>query len=235
MRVGIIQSNYIPWRGYFDFINSVDLFIIHDDLQYTKGDWRNRNKIKTSQGLTWLTVPVHYQNVSQLICDTQIDYLQKWQLSHLNQFTSNYYKAPFFTESINLLKTAFSFQELTISELNIRLIQLACEYLSINTPIVFSQDYKFKGIKTEKLIHLLKKVGATNYLSGPTAKKYLDEDLFRQNNICLEYKTYDYDTYPQLWGDFIGSVSVLDLIANLGKEAKNHITSKTPHLVNLNH
>lgn len=231
MRVGIIQSNYIPWRGYFDFINSVDLFIIHDDLQYTKGDWRNRNKIKTSQGTIWLSVPVRYHTVSQLICNTEIDYSQKWKTRHLNQFCANYSKSSFFEEAINLLTMGLSSNNLTISHLNIQLIKSICSYLEIRTPIVLSQDYGVRGAKTERLINILKKVEATIYLSGPSAKAYLDENSFQQAGISLEYKTYDYSPYTQLWGDFVGPVSILDLIANKGKEAKNFLTSQSPNIV----
>ena len=229
MRVGIIQSSYIPWRGYFDFIDSVGLFIFHDDLQYTKGDWRNRNKIKTSQGWRWLSVPVHYRNTSQLICETEIDYSKKWQRSHINNFKANYSKSPFFEDALELLEEGLTYADPTISQLNIRLIKLICAYLQITTPLVMSSDYCVSGEKTERLINLLNKAGATVYLSGPTAKGYLDENLFRENGTRLEYKTYDYPPYPQLWGEFVGTVTVLDLIANTGPEARRFLKSITPN------
>ena len=231
MRVGIIQSNYIPWRGYFDFMDSVDLFIFHDDLQYTKQDWRNRNKIKTPQGLRWLSVPVHYRNTSQLICETGIDYSKSWQRSHINKLKANYSQSRFFKDALGLLEEGLACTDLTITQLNIRLIELVCDYLQITTPLVMSSDYAVTGAKTERLINLLKKAGATVYLSGPTAKGYLDENLFRENGICLEYKTYDYSPYPQLWGEFVGTVTVLDLIANTGPEAKCFLKSQTPNRV----
>ncbi len=231
MRVGIIQSNYIPWRGYFDFINSVDLFVLHDDLQYTKGDWRNRNKIKTSQGTIWLTVPVRYHAVSQLICETEIDYSQRWQATHLNQFRANYFKASFFEEAISLLKMGLSSENLTIAQLNVQLIKSICSYLEIRTPIVLSQDFGITGTKTEKLINLLQKFEATVYLSGASAQAYIDENSFQKAGIGLEYKTYDYAPYNQLWGEFVGAVSILDLIANNGKEAKRFLTSQSPNIV----
>ncbi len=227
MRAGIIQSDYIPWRGYFDFINSVDLFIIHDDLQYTKGDWRNRNKIKTPYGLKWLTVPVKYHKTTQLICNTEIDYSSSWQDRHLNLLRSNYGQAKYFTEAIELFKEGLSYRDVTISELNVRLIKMICKYLAISTPIVMSSEFQVAGTKTERLIQLLRKAYATSYLSGPSARSYLEEDLFRENSIQLEYKNYDYDPYPQLWGDFDGKVSILDLIANCGPDAGKFILSLT--------
>jgi hypothetical protein len=235
-RVGIIQSNYLPWRGYFDFIDSVDLFIILDDVQFSKGSWRNRNQLKTSTGLHWLTVPVPSKSYLLNIDQVLINYSnQTWKNKHRQQLKQSLEKAPFYQDAIDIWETAISADDQKLSNLNVRLIKLTCDYLKIITPIVMSSDYSVTGVKTERLIQLLKSVNATHYLSGQNAKNYLDEDLFRQNNICLEYKTYDYDPYPQIWGNFIGSVSVLDLIANLGNEAKNYITSKTPHIVNLNH
>ncbi len=168
MKVGIIQSNYIPWRGYFDFIASVDLFVFHDDLQYTKGDWRNRNRIKTSGGLKWLTVPVKYLRTSQLIDETAIDYTEQWQKAHINRFTGNYTKAPHGKAAMEILQEAFSGNHTTISCLSIHLIRMICAYLSITTPIVMSRDFNACGEKTERLIDILEKVGATVYLSGLT-------------------------------------------------------------------
>jgi hypothetical protein len=213
MRVGIIQSNYIPWKGYFDFIDSVDLFIFHDDVQYTKGDWRNRNKIKTRNGTKWLTVPVHYRHKDQLICDTEIDYSTDWQNSHLNQLTENYAKAPHFEEVIGLMREAFFYPETYLSDLNTKLIDSICKYLGITTRLAFSTDYGLSGHKTERLMQLLTRVGATTYVSGPAAKSYLDEKQFHTNGINLEYMKYDIRPYKQLYGEFNPNVSILDYIA----------------------
>jgi hypothetical protein len=233
VRAGIIQSCYIPWRGYFDFINEVDLFIFHDDLQYTKGDWRNRNKIKTPNGLIWLTVPVKYKKTSQLICETEIDYSHKWQAEQISRFKNSYIKSPFFKGALELWEKSLQYADQTISQLNIRLINNICSFLGIGTKLVMSSDYAVTGSKTERLIRLLKKVGATVYLSGPSAKGYLDENLFQEHGICLEYKTYDYPSYPQLWGDFIGTVTVLDLIANCGPNSRDFLKSLKPNIVSV--
>ena len=229
MKVGIIQSNYIPWRGYFDFIDDVDLFVIHDDLQYTKGDWRNRNQIKVLSGSSWLTVPVNYHKTSQLICNTLIEHSQKWQSAHIKKFFVNYSKSPYVHDALELLQEALDYLDPTISQLNIRLINLICAYLNITTPMVMSSNLDIFGTKTERIIQILKKVGASAYLSGPTAKAYLDEQLLRDNGFKLEYKTYDYDSYPQPHGEFIGNVTILDLIANVGLDARKLMKSKTPN------
>jgi len=233
-RVGIIQSSYIPWRGYFDFIDSVDLFMLYDDVQYSTGSWRNRNQLKTDTGLKWLTVPVKTKlglSIDQVLIGHPN---QPWQDTHRLLLKNSLGDAPFFREAMDIWEKGIAYGDATISQLNIRLIKLICAYLEITTPLVMSQNYAVTGAKTERLINLLKKVGATVYLSGPTAQGYLDEKLFHENGISLEYKTYDYAPYPQLWGEFVGTVSVLDLIANRGQEARYFLKSKTPHIVAVN-
>jgi hypothetical protein len=225
VRVGIIQSNYIPWRGYFDFIDDVDLFIFHDDLQYTKGDWRNRNKIKTPNGLVWLTVPVRYHKTDQIICETPIDDSQSWCKKHINQIIANYSKAPFFhhyaDEFFAIIKQKFE----TISDLNVMLTRWIMEKLSITTPLRMSSEFEPAGTKTDRLIDILKKVGATIYLSGPSAKDYLETEKFAEACIELEYKSYVYREYLQLWGQFEPTVTILDLLFNCGEHSRDYLKS----------
>jgi hypothetical protein len=231
VRVCVIQSSYIPWRGYFDLIASSDAFVFHDDIQYTKGDWRNRNRLKTMKGTEWITVPVSYKNVAQLICETPIDFSTPWQRTHLRVFGSCYRQASYFDVASKLLGGIEEVEYSTISQLNVYLIKRICEYLNISTPMTLSNDLNLEGKKTERLIDLLKKLNATTYLSGPSADAYLDKEQFRRNNICLEYKSYDYEPYPQLWGKFIGEVTVLDLIANCGPKAGKYLRSRSPDFV----
>lgn len=230
-RVGIIQSCYIPWRGYFDFINSVDLFVIYDDIQYSKNGWRNRNLLKTESGTKWITVPTK-AHITSLIDEVKIAQVEKpWQETHRGLLKAALGKAMYFNDMIEIWETAVSYNDTMLSQLNVRLIKLICAYLNITTPIIMSRDLELTGHKTDRLIHILKKVGATTYLSGPSAKVYLDEKLFAENAIVLEYKTYDYEPYLQLWGEFNGYVTVLDLIANVGPDFKMYLTSKTPNQV----
>ncbi|MBN1877020.1 MAG: WbqC family protein [Anaerolineae bacterium] len=228
-RVGIIQSCYIPWRGYFDFIDSVDLFVIYDDVLYSKGSWRNRNQIKLCDGLKWLTVPVNVK-LGMTIDEVPIHHGGKsWENHHRCLLGEALKEAPFFKEAMMLWDAGISASVNTISQLNVRLIYAICAYLQITTPIIMSRDYNLTGAKTERLIQLLTKLKANVYLSGPAAKNYLDESLFREHGIRLEYKTYDYEPYPQLWGDFIGTVTVLDLIGNVGPESRRYLKSNTPN------
>lgn len=233
-RVGIIQSSYIPWRGYFDFIGSVDLFIIYDDIQYPIGrSWRSRNQLKTRFGLRWLTVPVSHGSKGLSIDQVLIapNDRKPWQDAHRSLLREALGKAPFYEDAEKVWEQGIAEGALTISELNVHLIKSICRYLGITTPIVLSRKYDVHGVKTERLINLLKCVQATTYLSGPSAGSYIDEDQFRMAGLGLEYKNYDYEPYPQLWGEFVGQVSVLDLIANVGPDAKRFLTSKTPNVV----
>lgn len=225
MRVGIIQSNFIPWRGYFDFIDDCDLFIYHDDLQYTKNDWRNRNRIKTAEGPAWVTVPVHYRQVSQRICDTGIDYSKDWAGRIANQIRANYMRAPFFKDySAPFFEILNSGIEV-ISDLNVAVNRWIAEALGIRTEIRMSKEFSPEGAKTDRLIGILKKAGATSYLSGPSAKAYIEPEKFSMAGISLEYKSYEYAEYPQLYHGFEPNVTVLDLLFNCGPDARGYLKS----------
>jgi hypothetical protein len=223
MKVGIIQSNFLPWRGYFDFIREVDLFIIHDDLQYTKGDWRNRNKIKTARGLEWITVPVNYKNTNQIIEETTIDYSSRWALKMLNRIKEAYRQSPHFEMYFAPLNDLLIEPAATISDLNLRLIHWACGHLKINTPICFSREFNPQGTKTERLAGILKQVDATVYLSGPAAQTYLVPELLESEGIKLEYKKYNYPEYSQLFPPFESYVSIIDLFFMTGENARNYL------------
>ena len=223
MKIGTIQSNFLPWRGYFDFIRDVDLFIIHDDIQYTKGDWRNRNKVKTPHGTRWITVPVNYRQSSQLIEETTIDDTKPWAKEMLNKIRNSYQKAPYFDLYFSELSDRLLEPATTISNLNLCLIKWVCSNLEIKTPITFSREYNPRGTKTERLIGILKHLDATTYLSGPSAQAYLKPELFEQAGINLEYKVYDYPEYEQLYPPFEPAVSVIDLMFMMGKDSKNYL------------
>lgn len=223
MKVGIIQSNFLPWRGYFDFIREVDLFIIEDDLQYTKGDWRNRNKIKTPRGAEWITVPVNYKRTGQLIEQTQIDYSTPWAKKMMNRIRESYRSAPCFEPYFSELGDLLTKPAASISELNVSLIKWVCRHLDINTSLAFSREYHPLGTKTERVISILQQVGAGTYLSGPAGKNYIVHDLFERAGIQLEFKEYYYPDYEQFFPPFDPAVSVLDLLFMKGVEARQYL------------
>ncbi|EJN28447.1 WbqC family protein [Pseudomonas sp. GM80] len=221
-RVAILQSNYIPWKGYFDMIAAVDEFIIYDDMQYTKNDWRNRNQIKTPQGVKWLTVPAG-SNLNRRIRDVELD--PRWQIKHWSSIEANYAKAEYFGEISQLLKPLYLDRQFTsLSELNRTLIETICAYLKITTTIKNSWDYSLCEGKTERIVDLCRQAGATEYVSGPAAENYLEEDMFAESGIKLTWFDYSgYREYPQLWGEFTHGVSILDVLFNCGNTSRDFL------------
>ncbi len=223
--VAIVQSNYIPWRGYFDLINSVDEFILYDDVQYTIRDWRNRNIIKTANGPKWLTIPVEVKGkYFQKIKDTVISE-SSWADKHWATIIHSYSKAEFFRTHRDLFEELYlQTQETLLSRVNHRFINAICRLLGIATTISWSMDYELVGDKTERLVSLCQQAGATNYLSGPAAKVYLDEKLFEDVDITVSYMDYSgYNEYRQLYPPFQAQVSVIDLIFNEGPAATSYL------------
>jgi hypothetical protein len=221
-KIAILQSNYIPWKGYFDLIASVDEFILFDDMQYSKGDWRNRNKIKTPNGAQWLTVPVKKKGkFGQKIKDVEIE-PSDWQEQHWRSVVQNYKKARCFDEIALWLEPLYrEIKYGNLSALNRVFIEAICDYLDIKTTISNSWDYHLIDGKTERLASLCEQAGGTEYVSGPSAKNYIIEDVFTASNIKLSWIDYSgYPEYQQLHGDFIHEVTILDLLFNHGKESK---------------
>lgn len=222
-KIAILQSNYIPWKGYFDIIAAVDEFIIYDDMQYTKNDWRNRNKIKTPKGLEWLSVPVG-QNIERKIREVTIPD-SRWQLKHWRSLEANYRRAKHFDEIAAWLQPLYSsYPYENLSSLNRVFIEAVCRYLGVATKISNSWDYNLVDGKTERLAELCLQAGGGEYISGPAAKDYIEESVFRARGVKLTWFEYaGYPEYTQLWGGFSHGVSILDLIFNCGKEAPRYM------------
>lgn len=221
-KIAILQSNYIPWKGYFDLIASVDEFIIYDEMQYTKNDWRNRNKIKTTNGLEWITIPVRVESLTQRICDTQI-FDKKWVKKHIATLQTNYAKASCFSNTKDFVFELYeeASKEEKLSNVNYIFIKGICDFLNIKTKISFSTDYHLGVGKSERLINLCQQAKASVYLSGPSAKDYIDVNLFNENKIELEWIDYSgYKVYNQLNPPFEHGVTILDLIFNEGKDSR---------------
>jgi len=224
-KIAIVQSNYIPWKGYFDLIRQVDTFVLYDEVQYTRRDWRNRNKIKTQNGLQWLTIPVIVKGrYSQRIEEVRIAD-EKWFISHWDKLHHAYSKAPFYDKYSPIIKEMYykaTFDRL--SNINRHFIEAICEILNIPNHIVTSPNIKMVGDKSERLLHICNHFNASTYLSGPTAREYLDENMFMRAGIDVEWMNYDkYAEYPQLYGKFEHNVTVLDLIFNVGADSLNYM------------
>jgi len=222
--VVILQSNYLPWKGYFDLIHDADLFVFHDDLQYTKNDWRNRNRIKTPNGSDWLTIPVGTSE-HRLICEVRIAD-DAWQKKHWNALRQAYATAPHFEAHRAFFEDFYLRRRWTsLSELNQYLVkEISQRFLGMTREFMDSRELALTGRKQERVIELLKKVGATKYISGPAAKDYLEEERFAHEGIELVWKDYGgYPEYPQRHPPFEHGVAIVDLLFNLGPEAPWHI------------
>ena len=218
-KVAILQSNYIPWKGYFDLIAHVDEFIFYDDVQFTKNDWRNRNKIKTPKGTEWISIPVG-KDINRKIKEVEISD-EKWRATHWKTLQLNYRRAKHFDEVAAVLEPLYTQDpSANLSEINRRFIERTCNFLGITTTFKNSWEYPLVEGKTERLVSLCQQAGATEYVSGPAAKDYLQVDSFDNVGIKVSWFDYSgYQEYPQLWGTFQHQVSIVDLLFNCGKDA----------------
>jgi len=223
MNVVILQPSYIPWRGYFDQIRRADLFVFYDDIQYDKHGWRNRNQIKTHQGKQWLTIPVHTKGVTQgrPVNDVQIDWSKPWAKSHLKSLTIAYSKAPYFKDYLSVLESIYQRQDEFLADFTIETtILLACKLGFTSTRFIRSSELSgIDGQKTDRVINVLKQVGATHYICGPSASSYMEPGKFNEAGITFEYMQYEYPEYPQLYPPYELYVTILDLLFMTGGEA----------------
>lgn len=229
--VAILQSNYIPWKGNFHMMYLVDEYILYDDVQYSHGSWRNRNKIKTPQGLKWLTIPVKVikghllKDQCQRIIDTEVaDH--SWAEKHWRQIEANYSSAPFWNAYNLKLKSLYEIaaKEVFLSAINYLFLTELMELLGFSTKISWSMAYGASGQKTDRLLDLLSKAGATDYLSGPLAKDYIEKEKFDEAGISLKWMKYGpYPEYSQLFPPFEHGVSVFDMLFMLGTSAPFYI------------
>jgi hypothetical protein len=225
--LAIIQPSFIPWRGYFDMIHRADVFIFYDDVQYEKNSWRNRNKIKTNTGWQWVTVPVLSKGLlSQAIRDTKINNANPWKKKILGSISQYYSKTPYFSDIFSMLSGRITACDDNLSELCIDLTQDIARYLKIETKFLRSSDLQvgrdLHGV--ERVVALCTAVKAKKYLSGPRAKSYIGDGLhFREANVELEYMSYAYPPYPQLFGEFLPDMSIVDVLCHCGPDSPRYI------------
>jgi hypothetical protein len=226
-RVAILQSSYIPWKGYFDLINSVDEFVFYDDMQYTRRDWRNRNKIKTPQGSKWLTIPVEVKGkYFQRINETKIAEAD-WPKRHWATIKQFYGRSRYFQDYAEQIEEEFlGTTETNLSLVNFKFINLVNSILGINTRMRWSSEFDLVVGKSERLLSLCKELKADVYLSGPSAKDYLDESLFSAEGVQVEWMSYSgYPKYAQPYPPFEHGVTIFDLIFSEGPHVKKYMKS----------
>jgi len=228
MRIAILQPGYLPWLGFFDQELSVDLFVLYDDVQYDRRGWRNRNRIKTPKGPVWLTVPVEQKGkYHQLIREVKIDNTRPWKRKHLRTIETFYTKAPYFEKLFPQFERILAQEWEYLWELDLKVIEWLNELIGVKTPIVLASQLSASGAKSERLLDICTKLGAKEYYSGAAAKYYLDIELFKRAGIEVFFQEYEHPVYPQLHGDFISHLSVIDLLMVALGETQRIIKSGT--------
>jgi WbqC-like protein family len=228
VRLAIIQSCYVPWRGFFDLIGRCDEYVIFDRAQYVKRHWHNRNRIKTAAGPKWITIPVISKGrYEQPIDEVEIE--KPWAEKHWRALELAYRRAPFFEALAPTVRNWYerADREKRLTAINVLLLREIASLLGIGTRIIRDTAYPVQGAKTERLLDIARAAGADRYLSGPSAKAYFDEAMFAAAGITVEWMSYEgYPEYPQLHGAFEPNVSVLDLLFNLGPDAARYLRAR---------
>ena len=223
----ILQPSYIPWRGYFHQIQKADVFVFYDDVEYDKRGWRNRNRLKAPGGSRWVTVPVASKGcrtAHATIGEVKIKWDQPWNRKHWETIRHLYGKAPYFPQYDKLLQTFFRGHWELLADFTIDFtITLAKELGVERTRFLRASSLKVEGHRTDRLLAILQCLGAKRYVTGPAARDYLEEDKLRAAGISVEYMTYDYPQYPQLYPPFDPQVSILDLLLMTGPDASRYI------------
>jgi hypothetical protein len=225
VRICIIQSCYIPWKGFFDLIGRCDEYVIFDSVQYVKRHWHNRNRIKTANGVEWLTIPVIAKGRFEQPID-QVEIEKPWAEKHWRALELAYRRAPFFAAQSPVVRTWYeqADRERLLTGVNEIFLRGIAGVLGLGTRITRDSAYPAAGAKTERLLGIARAAGAERYLSGPSARAYFDEATFAAAGIATEWMSYDgYSQYPQLHGDFEHAVTALDLIFNTGPEAQRYL------------
>ena len=227
MKCVILQPSYIPWRGYFHQIQKADVFVFYDDVQYDDRGWRNRNRVKTDRGVKWLTIPVRSRGVqfsNALSRDIRISWDRPWAHKHWATIRHAYGRAPHFARYTDFLEAFYLRHDEFLADFTIDFtVALARELGLTRTRFLRSSDLPVAGTKTDRLLALLAAVGADHYISGPSARAYIDEDKVRAAGVTLEYISYDYPEYEQLYPPYDPRVSIIDLLFMKGPAAGEYI------------
>lgn len=216
----ILQPGYLPWLGFFDQMNKANVFVYYDDVPYDKHGWRNRNRIKSSSGVQWLTVPVLTKGrFGQLNNEVEIDQQKYWLRKQLPTIKQCYAKSPFIKEYFSEFEELLQQDWKYLVDLDICMVELLCRWLNIKTEIVRSSTLNIHGDRSERLLKICQHLKADQYLSGVAANNYLNVDMFNNNGINVLWQNFKHPVYTQLHGDFESYLSAIDLIFNHGPES----------------
>ena len=225
MRCVILQPSYIPWRGYFHQLVRSDIFVFYDDVQYDKNGWRNRNRIRTSDGWQWITVPVlSIGRFGQAINEVRVNNRVNWRRKHWRAIQQAYHQAPFFRKYEPFFQEVYIREWEMLVDLDIYLTVEIAKFLGAQgTKFVRSSELGIEGDRVGRILEVCKHVGATDYLVGPSAKAYMMDDLFTREGIRVEYQLYDYPPYPQVYQPFVSQMSIIDVLFNCGPDARGYL------------
>jgi hypothetical protein len=224
--VAILQPGYLPWLGYFDLMDSADVFVVYDDVQFDKHGWRNRNRIKCAHGVQWLTVPVrHHGRGDERILDVEIDRTKSWTRKHVAALRQCYARAPFLEPRLTELEQLLAADWALLVDLDLAVAELLAGWLGVNATVVRSSRLDVSGARNERLLEICRALGADRYLSGAAARAYLDVDLFLRNGVEVEWQNLTHPVYPQLHGEFVPKLSTLDMILNCGDDSAVLLTA----------
>lgn len=223
--VCVLQPSYLPWLGYFDQIARSDVFVFYDDVQFDKHGWRNRNRIKSANGIHWLTVPIlHKGRGLQSIDSVEISNKSRWQDKHLRSIGQAYAGARYRDEVCALLRSCLMRDWTLLAELDIALVRAVCGYVGLDRDFVRSSTLGITGEPSERLLRICRHFGASRYISGNAAKDYLNLGLFAKEGIAVEWQDYVHPEYPQLHGSFESHLSVVDLLMSVGPKSMDVIS-----------
>lgn len=233
MRISILQPGYIPWLGFFEQMHKCDIFVLYDDVQYDKHGWRNRNRIKTANGIQWLTVPVSVSlSEPAIVREVRIDNSTNWRKKHLQSIRQNYSKAPFYRDHIGLFEEALTAEWELLVDLDIYIIEKLATMLGISTRMVRSSELDIpRGDKVERLVDICRIFNADTFYEGAAGRDYIDTDLFARQGIGVEFQDYVHPVYQQLYGQFVPYLSIIDLLFNHGDESLSILTGTRREVV----
>ena len=220
MRLAILQPSYLPWLGYFDQMDRVDRFVYLDDVQFTRRDWRNRNRIRTREGWAWLTVPVLQKHrFQQSLTETRIDTSLPWRRKHREAIRTHYGRSPHFDVHFPYFDTLYDRQWRWLVDLCVETTEALKNILGIATPTLQSSRMQVRDSRQEKVLAICTRLGAHHYLTGDAARSYLSPQVLEASGIGLEFQNYRHPEYPQRFPGFVPYLSAIDLLFNAGGDS----------------
>lgn len=228
-RVVITQPMFYPWVGMFEQLRLADVFIFYDDVQFSKGSFTNRVQVKTASGPQWLTVPLKDLHLGQPIATVTTEDQKDWRKGHVELLTRCYHDAPFFDEMMAVARRVYGRSTKSLCEVAVASMLVPAEYFSLTegTEFLYASQLGISGQSWQRVLDIVKAVGGDIYITGHGAKNYLDHEAFERAGVDVEYMAYERQPYPQLFDSFDPHVTILDLIANLGKSGRDKILSGT--------